>query len=35
MWRLIVERTDLSSARAAFLAKPQETGRRLMSQHWR
>jgi phenylglyoxylate dehydrogenase epsilon subunit len=35
MWQLILRRTDLSPCKADFLAHPQATGRRLMSQLWR
>jgi len=35
MWQLIMRRTDLSPCKADFLAHPQATGRRLMSQLWR
>jgi phenylglyoxylate dehydrogenase epsilon subunit len=35
MWQLILRRTDLTPVRAAFLAQPQATARRLMSQLWR
>jgi len=35
MWQLILRRTDLSPFKADFLAQPQATGRRLMSQLWR
>jgi phenylglyoxylate dehydrogenase epsilon subunit len=35
MWQLILRRVDLSTSRAAFIAQPQDTGRRLMSQIWR
>ncbi len=35
MWQLILRRTDLSAVKEQFIANPQLTGRRLMSQHWR
>jgi phenylglyoxylate dehydrogenase epsilon subunit len=35
MWQLILRRTDLTPFKADFLAHPQDTGRRLMSQLWR
>ncbi|HUB44436.1 MAG TPA: FAD-dependent oxidoreductase [Acetobacteraceae bacterium] len=35
MWQLILRRTDLTPVKAAFLAEPQATARRLMSQLWR
>ncbi len=35
MWQLILRRTDLSEVRDEFIAKPLETGRRLMSGSWR
>jgi len=35
MWQLILRRTELSPFKADFLAHPQATGRRLMSQLWR
>ncbi len=35
MWQLILRRTDLSTVRDAFLKRPLETGRQLMSSLWR
>lgn len=35
MWQLILRHTDLSAVKEAFIADPQLTGRRLMSQNWR
>lgn len=35
MWQLILRGIDLSPLRSAFIANPRETGRRLMSRHWR
>ena len=35
MWQLILRQTELAPFRADFLAHPQATGRRLMSQLWR
>ncbi len=35
MWQLILRGTDLSPVKAEFIANPQTTGRRLMSQIWR
>ena len=35
MWQLIRRRADLSAVKAAFMADPRTTGRRLMSQLWR
>ncbi len=35
MWQLILRRTDLGPLKDAFLARPLETGRVLMSQIWR
>ncbi len=35
MWQLIRRGTDLSAVKAEFIANPQLTGRRLMSQLWR
>ncbi|HUB15822.1 MAG TPA: FAD-dependent oxidoreductase [Acetobacteraceae bacterium] len=35
MWQLILRRTDLTAMKAAFLAQPQATARRLMSRLWR
>ena len=35
MWQLILRGTDLSPVKSEFIANPQLTGRRLMSQIWR
>jgi len=35
MWQLILRQADLSAVKPEFLARPQETGRQLMSQTWR
>lgn len=35
MWELILRRVDLGPVKQEFLAKPLETGRRLMSRLWR
>jgi len=35
MWQLILRRVDLAPVKQAFLAKPLETGRALMSKLWR
>jgi len=35
MWKLIVGRVDLAPVKQAFLARPTETGRKLMSNLWR
>ena len=35
MWQLILRRIDLSEVKAEFVARPLETGRRLMSETWR
>lgn len=35
MWQLILRRIDLTEDKADFVAKPLETGRRLMSRTWR
>lgn len=35
MWQLILRRMDLAPVREAFLARPVETGRALMSRTWR
>ena len=35
MWQLILRRTDLGSVKEAFVARPLETGRALMSKIWR
>lgn len=35
MWQLILRRVDLATVRDAFIARPVETGRRLMSELWR
>ena len=35
MWQLILRRVDLNPVLADFLARPQETGRTLMSRLWR
>ncbi len=35
MWQLIIRKIDIDPVKADFLAKPGETGRKLMSQNWR
>jgi phenylglyoxylate dehydrogenase epsilon subunit len=35
MWQLILRKVDLTPVKDAFIARPLETGRALMSSTWR